>query len=204
MKRETLVTTVRLSAALGTALLVGCFVSGCSSQSRVPPSAEALKPDQERKAAPDFKLKDADGKEVRLADYRGKVVLLDFWATWCGPCRIEIPWFAELEKKNKDKGFAVIGVSMDDEGWKVVKPFLSELKVNYRVLLGNDEAAHDYGGLDALPTTFLIDRDGKIASVHVGLASRKDFEDGVEQLLKAPAKEASGRVSLPSVITGAR
>jgi len=93
---------------------------------------------------------------------------------------------------------------MDDEGWKVVKPFLTELKINYRVLLGNDEAAHDYGGLDALPTTFLIDRDGKIAAVHVGLTSRKDFEDGVEQLLKAPSKGDSGRVSLPALITGAR
>jgi len=204
MKSKAAVTAFRLSAVLGTAWLVGCFISGCSSQPRASLSGEILKPGPERKAAPDFKLKDADGKEVHLADYRGKVVLLDFWATWCGPCRIEIPWFTELERKNKDKGFAVLGVSMDDEGWKVVKPFLTELKINYRVLLGNDQAAHDYGGLDALPTTFLIDRDGKIAAVHVGLTSRKDFEDGVEQLLKAPSKGDSGRVSLPALITGAR
>ena len=152
MKSKAAVTAFRLSVVLGTAWLVGCFISGCSSQQRASLSGEILKPGPERKAAPDFKLKDADGKEVHLADYRGKVVLLDFWATWCGPCRIEIPWFTELERKNKDKGFAVLGVSMDDEGWKVVKPFLTELKINYRVLLGNDEAAHDYGGLDALPT----------------------------------------------------
>lgn len=198
-------TLIRLSAALGTALLVGCFVSGCSSRPKVEaPNATALSLDKDRKPAPDFKLKDADGKEVHLADYRGKVVLLDFWATWCGPCRIEIPWFTDLERKHKDKGFAVLGVSMDDEGWQVVKPFLAEMKINYRVLLGNDEASHAYGGLDALPTTFLIDRDGKIAAVHVGLASRKDFEDGVEQLLETPAKTVSSRLTVPAVATGAR
>ena len=189
---------IRLSAAFGTALLVGCFISGCSREPRIPPSAQAVQPDGKRKAAPDFDLKDEYGKSVRLSDYRGKVVLLDFWATWCGPCRIEIPWFSELERQNKNKGFAVLGVAMDDEGWKVIKPFVSELKINYRVLLGNDQASHDYGGLEALPTTFLIDRDGKIAAVHVGLANRKDFENGVEQLLQAPAKANSGRISLPS------
>jgi len=189
---------IRLSAAIGTALLVGCFISGCSREPQIPPSARAVQPDGQRKAAPAFDLKDADGKSVRLADYRGKVVLLDFWATWCGPCRIEIPWFTELERRHKQEGFAVLGVAMDDEGWKVIKPFVSELKINYRVLLGNDQASHDYGGLEALPTTFLIDRDGKIAAVHVGLANRKDFENGVEQLLQAPAKANSGRISLPS------
>jgi len=198
------VSLIRLSAALATALLVGCFVEGCSTQPKPAPGAAAVQPDLTRKPAPDFTLKDADGKQVRLADYRGKVVLLDFWATWCGPCRIEIPWFTEMERKNKDKGFAVLGVSMDDEGWKVVKPFVGEMKINYRVLLGTDQAAHDYGGLDALPTTFLIDRDGKIASVHVGLTSRKDFEDGVEQLLQTPAKGSSGRISLPSLFVGPR
>jgi len=194
---------MRLSAILGTALLVGCFVEGCSS-SRPSRAAPAVKMEGERKPAPDFKLTDGDGKTVTLADYRGKVVLLDFWATWCGPCRIEIPWFTEMERKNKDRGFAVLGVSMDDEGWKVIKPFIADMKINYRVILGNDQAAHDYGGLDALPTTFLIDRDGRIASVHVGLASRRDFEDGIEELLQAPAKGAPGRVSLPSLLIGAR
>ena len=78
---------------------------------------------------------------MRLEDYKGKVVLLDFFATWCGPCKIEIPWFMEMERKNKDKGFAVLGVSMDDEGWEVVKPFLADLGVNYRVVIGNDSTA---------------------------------------------------------------
>ena len=94
--------------------------------------AASVKPNKERKDAPDFTLKDADGKVVHLSDYKGKVVLLDFWATWCGPCKIEIPWFMEMQRNNKDKGFEVLGVAMDDEGWEVVKPFLADLGVNYR------------------------------------------------------------------------
>jgi len=166
-------------------VLGGCLLTGCSGTATV--RAASLKPDKDRKDAPEFALKDADGKLVHLSDYRGKVVLLDFWATWCGPCRIEIPWFTEMQKKNKDRGFEVLGVSMDDEGWEVVKPFLADLQVNYRVVIGNDATATLYGGVDALPTTFLIDRGGKIAAVHVGLTSKKDLEDGVEQLLQTPA-----------------
>jgi peroxiredoxin len=166
-------------------VLAGILWIGCSGTPTV--RAANVKPDKERKDAPEFTLKDADGKIVHLSDYRGKVVLLDFWATWCGPCRIEIPWFTDMQRKNKDRGFEVLGVSMDDEGWEVVKPFLADLKVNYRVVIGNDATATLYGGVDALPTTFLIDRSGKIAAVHVGLASRKDIEDGVEQLLQNPA-----------------
>jgi cytochrome c biogenesis protein CcmG/thiol:disulfide interchange protein DsbE len=185
------------------ALLVGCFMQSCSYFVRDGASwsvsAASVKPDKDRKDAPDFSLKDADGKVVHLSDYKGKVVLLDFWATWCGPCKIEIPWFMDMQRKNKDKGFEVLGVAMDDEGWEVVKPFLADLGVNYRVVIGNDSTAEMYGGVDALPTTFLIDRTGKIAAVHVGLASKKDFEDGIQELLHAPA--ASGtRAALPAVI----
>ena len=124
-------------------------------------NAASVKPDNERKEAPDFALKDADGKLVHLSDYKGKVVLLDFWATWCGPCKIEIPWFMEMQRKNKDRGFEVVGVAMDDEGWEVVKPFITKMAVNYRILAGNDQTAQSYGGVDALPTTFLIDRTRK-------------------------------------------
>jgi cytochrome c biogenesis protein CcmG/thiol:disulfide interchange protein DsbE len=193
----------RFFAAVSTAVLLGCFVQGCSRQ-EVSVKAASLKPDKERHDAPDFALKDADGRTVRLSDYRGKVVLLDFWATWCGPCKIEIPWFMELERQNKDRGFAVLGVSMDDEGWEVVKPFLSDLGVNYRVVIGNDTTSQLYGGIDALPTTFLIDRTGKIAAVHVGLANRKDFQDGVEQLLRDAAPAAGSRAALPAVAVGSR
>ena len=195
-------TALRLTAACATALLLG--FAGCSESPLSVIAATELKPQNARHDAPPFELKDADGKVVHLADYKGKVVILDFWATWCGPCRIEIPWFTELERKHKDKGLEVLGVSMDDEGWEVVKPFLAEVGVNYRVLMGNDATAQSYGGVDALPTTFLIDREGKIAAVHVGLANKKDIVDGVEQLLQDTSKVADNRGALPAVPVGAK
>jgi peroxiredoxin len=194
------VTVLRLCGALATALLVGCFVSGCSGPRRTDVTAN-----KDRHVAPDFALKDADGKVVHLTDYRGKVVLLDFWATWCGPCKIEIPWFEDFQRKAQDKGLVVLGVSMDDDGWQEVKPFLARMKVNYRVVLGNDQTAQLYGGVDALPTTFLIDRQGKIAAVHVGLANRKDFENEIEQLLQGgPVNASVGEPPLPALFAGAR
>jgi len=180
------------AAALAITALLAFFLHDRSSGSA---KAASVKPDGDRREAPNFTLKDADGRTVHLSDYRGKVVLLDFWATWCGPCRIEIPWFMEIERQNKDKGFEVLGVAMDDEGWESVKPFLTEMKMNYRVVIGNDETAREYGGVDALPTTFLIDREGRIAAIHIGLADRRDFEDGVQQLLQPPA---AGRTALPA------
>ena len=176
-------------AALAVTALLAFLLHDHSSSSA---KAASVKPDKDRREAPNFALKDADGKTVHLSDYKGKVVLLDFWATWCGPCRIEIPWFMEMERQNKDKGFEVLGVAMDDEGWEAVKPFLTEMKMNYRVVIGNDETAREYGGVDALPTTFLIDREGKVAAIHVGLdATRKDYEDAVQELLRPPAGASS-------------
>jgi peroxiredoxin len=143
------------------------------------------------KPAPEFSLKDANGQTVRLADYRGKVVLLDFWATWCGPCKIEIPWFMEFEKEFKDQGFAVLGVSMDEDGWSAIKPYVQNMKMNYRVLLGNDAISTAYGGLDSLPTTLLIDREGGIASTHVGVSmGKEEFKDAIVKLLETTSVSA--------------
>src|SRR5689334_11535531 len=163
---------------MGAAILIACLTAGCSSSV----DAASVKPDKERKQAPEFTLKDADGKTVRLSDYKGKVVLLDFWATWCGPCKIEIPWLKEFQRKFRDRGFEIIGVSMDDEGWQVVKPFVAELGINYRVVIGDDAIAQLYGGVEALPTTFVIDREGKIAAVHVGLTGKGEIEHGILQV----------------------
>ncbi len=182
MLMDSLRSYVRLSAIVGVAAILGLVA--CSPSQ---PSKPVVKDDTTRKQAPDFALKDAKGKLVRLADYQGKVVLLDFWATWCGPCKIEIPWFMEFQRKYKDRGFEVLGVSMDDDGWKAITPFVAEKKINYRVVLGDDKTGDQYGGLEALPTTFVIDRSGRIAAVHVGLASKKDFEDAIEKLLEASA-----------------
>jgi peroxiredoxin len=148
------------------------------------PVPAALKSVGDRKTAPEFTLRDADGNEVKLADYKGNAVLLNFWATWCGPCKIEIPWFMDFEKKYRDQGFAVLGVSMDEDGWKVVKPYLERMSMNYRVLLGNDGVAKLYGGIDSLPTTLLIDRTGKIAQIHSGLVSKSTYEGEIQELLR--------------------
>ena len=164
-------------------LVVGLVLTGCKSDQ--PKSQVNVKPNTDRKPAPEFSLKDADGRTVTLADYKGKVVLLNFWATWCGPCKIEIPWFAEFEQKYKDRGFAVLGVAMDEEGWEAVKPYLAEAKVNYRVIMGNDTVAGLYGGVESLPTTFVLDQDGRIASTHVGLVSKSDYENEILQLLES-------------------
>jgi peroxiredoxin len=168
-----------------------------------PVNVSSVKSGKDRHQAPDFALKDGDGKMVHLSDYRGKVVLLDFWATWCGPCKIEIPWFIDFQRKDQDKGLVVLGVSMDDEGWPVIKPFVKGVKMNYRVLIGDDRTAQLYGGIDALPTTFLIDREGRIAAIHVGLVNRKEIENGIEELLQNPAN-AAARPAVPALLAGAQ
>jgi len=187
----------RTSAAFVVGLALAYLSTGCSSKPTATVRAASVKPDKERQAAPEFSLKDADGKTVRLSDYKGKVVLLDFWATWCGPCKIEIPWLKEFQRKFRDRGFEIIGVSMDDEGWPIVKPFVTELAINYRIVLGDDTTAQLYGGVDSLPTTFVIDREGKIAVVHVGLTSKSEIENGIEQVLGTPVNAGGDRSGPP-------
>ena len=156
--------------------------AACSSWKPAAASKEeaAAKSEKNSKAAPEFALQDANGQTVKLSDFKGKVVLLDFWATWCGPCKLEIPWFIEFQRKYKDQGFTVIGVSMDDGGWKAIKPFVEESKMNYPVLIGNDELATKFGGIDVLPTTFVIDKQGRIIAAHQGLTSKDEFEDAIK------------------------
>jgi peroxiredoxin len=133
-----------------------------------------------------FTLKDTTGKTVSLAALKGKVILLDFWATWCAPCKVEIPWFAEFQTKYGPRGLAVVGVSVDDTLAKL-KPFEKQYKMNYPVLLGEGRddlmGPKGFGTLGVFPTTFVIGRDGRICKAHVGLSAKEKFELEIKALL---------------------
>ena len=134
--------------------------------------------------APDFTLTDSTGAPVKLSALKGKVVLLDFWATWCHGCQIEIPWYMEFQNRYGKDGLAAMGVSMDEEGWKAVKPYLQDHKLNYPVVVGTKAVATEYGGLPSLPVTLLIDRSGNIAELHAGMVDKSEFESKIKQLLQ--------------------
>jgi peroxiredoxin len=136
-----------------------------------------------RKPAPEFTLPDSSGAAVKLSAYKGRVVLLDFWATWCTGCKTEIPWYMEFQDRYKDAGLSAIGVSLDEDGWKSVKPFLHDHNINYPIVVGDSKLAGLYG-ITAMPVTLLIDRDGKIAGVHAGLVEKTAFEREIQGLLK--------------------
>jgi peroxiredoxin len=133
--------------------------------------------------ATDWELTDLNGKMIKFSDFRGKGLILDFWATWCAPCRIEIPHFVELQKQYGDKGLRVIGISLDEQGLEVVKKFVKRFGVNYQIVIGNEKVAEAYGGIGAIPTTFVIDRQGRIVSEHIGYDDKAAFEKEIQSLL---------------------
>ena len=140
-------------------------------------------------AAPDFTLRALDGKTLRLSDFRGKAVLLNFWATWCEPCKIEMPWFIEFQKQYAAQGLQVIGVAMDDSSPAEIAKFAKEMNVNYPILTGSDSEQDSigsaYGGIQGLPETFLIDRNGKVTDKILGLEGRAEVEDTIKKALAA-------------------
>jgi peroxiredoxin len=154
-----------------------------SSNPSAPGVPVGLRPVAARKAAPDFALLDSKDATLKLSDYKGKVVLLDFWATYCGVCKTEIPWYEQFRSKYRSRGFAVVGVSMDT-GWKAVRPFMAAEKMNYPVVIGSWGLLGRFGmHVKVLPITFLIDRDGRIADRHLGLVNKDRFEGEIERLL---------------------
>jgi cytochrome c biogenesis protein CcmG/thiol:disulfide interchange protein DsbE len=142
-------------------------------RAQIPGSAQGV--------APAFVLPEIGGGQVSLADLRGKVILLNFWATWCPPCRREIPDFISLQGQYGAQGLQIVGIGTDEP--EKVRAYAQENGMNYPVLFGTDDVALKYGGIDAIPTTFLIDRQGRIVTKYVGLRSRAEFEQAIKKLL---------------------
>ncbi|MGB8061358.1 MAG: TlpA disulfide reductase family protein [Candidatus Sulfotelmatobacter sp.] len=137
--------------------------------------------------APDFTLEKLGGGNLKLSDLRGKAVLLNFWATWCGPCKIETPWLVEMQNEYGNQGLQVIGVAMDDSGKDEISKFAKDMGVNYPVLLGKEAVGEEYGGVPALPESFFIGRDGKIVDRIIGLKGKAEIEDAIKKALNTEA-----------------
>jgi thiol-disulfide isomerase/thioredoxin len=152
--------------------------------------------------APDFTLEQLDGKSMRLSDLRGKAVLLNFWATWCGPCKIETPWLVELQNQYGHDGLQVVGVEMGDDGKDEITKFMKDMGMNYPVLLGKEAVGEAYGGVPALPETFFIGRDGKIVDKIIGLKGKSEIEDSIKKALDTPAGNSPAAAATASTAHG--
>ena len=165
--------------------LAGLALAGAIALSSVGLSADII-PVETRKPAPRWKLPNMTGGQKQLADYKGKVLLLNFWATWCVPCKQEIPWFAEFYDKYKADGLEVVGISVDEKGWKVVKPYVEDKShgINYTILHDDVDLTTMYK-INLMPKTVLIDRDGRVASIHNGIVEKDSFEKEIQTVLSA-------------------
>lgn len=163
-------------------LTIAIVMSGCHS-AQPPRAGDTNTTRAEHPLAAEFSLPDLSGRDIKLSDYRGRVVLLDFWATWCEPCRTEIPQFVRMQEKYGPQGFQIIGVSMDDQE-KPVREFYRGFKMNYPVVMGNAKLAESFGGIFGLPVALLIGRDGRIYGRHIGETATSLFEKEVTALLE--------------------
>jgi thiol-disulfide isomerase/thioredoxin len=186
MKRMVLVLTTVL------ALIVGTYFADRATRVKPKFTLKAKNAAFAAQLAPDFTLKDLDGKDVSLSQFQGKVVLINFWATWCDPCYIEIPWLIEIQQKYAAKGFTILGVALDEEGKSVVAPWVAKerfdvggqkLPMNYPILLGDDAVTEKFGGLLGYPTSILISRDGKIIKRVTGILTYDEISKAIESQL---------------------
>jgi thiol-disulfide isomerase/thioredoxin len=183
----------RIGLIVATLMGIVVFTLLANRATRIPVT-RAVNTNQENKptASPDFTLKDVEDHDVSLGRFKGKVVLVNFWATWCGPCRIEIPWLIELQEKYAARGFTVLGVAMDEEGKSAVVPFVQKERfkvsgmrqaMNYPIVLGNDSTADKFGGLVGFPTSVLISKDGRVVKRVDGLVSYDEIDKAIQSLL---------------------
>jgi peroxiredoxin len=163
-------TAVFITAGLLIMLLLGVTSSTTAGQSGIRP-------------APDFKLKSLEGEDLVLSELKGRVVVVNFWATWCGPCRVEIPHLKSLYEKYNSEGLEIIGISLDRGGERVVKPYVEKHEIKYPITMGNMEVVSKYGGIEGVPTTFIIDREGNIRYKWVGYRKKEDFVKVIIPLL---------------------
>jgi cytochrome c biogenesis protein CcmG/thiol:disulfide interchange protein DsbE len=176
------------------ALIVGTYFADKATRVKVKTNNTIMKADNPGTdlPVPELTLKDLDGNNVSLSEYKGKVILVNFWATWCDPCRVEIPWLIEMQQKYGPNGFVILGIALDEEGKSVVAPFVAKERfdvngtkepMSYKILIGNDEAADKFGGLFGYPTSVLISRDGKQIKRVTGIISEDEMNKAIESQL---------------------
>jgi cytochrome c biogenesis protein CcmG/thiol:disulfide interchange protein DsbE len=163
----------RVAARIGM-LILAALLMGCGASEETTPSASGY----------DFTLRDLEGREVNFSDYGGKVVMVNFWAPWCGPCRMETPDLIDLFTEYRDRGFEILAVAIAFRGEQSVHDFVQESGVPYPVLFGNDNLVKQYGGFRGIPTTFLFTRDGKLYRKYEGMRPRSVFEEDIKELLQ--------------------
>ena len=194
MKRNPLVLVV-VALVVAVMLYAGFHMARRSGASSGPRIARST-------MAPDFSLESLDGKSMKLSDLRGKAVLLNFWATWCGPCKIEMPWFVELQNQYGPQGFQIIGVAMDDGSKEDIAKFAKDMGVNYPILLGKEAVGDQYGGIPNLPESFFISRDGRVVDKIFGLRGKSEIEDAIKKALNT--QPASSQASNAPPAEGAQ
>ena len=179
---------ISVSTMILAILMVSCTTDKANSSDKKPVEQKtsrstATSQSDQYVAAPDFALEDLDGDVVRLSDHKGKVVFLNFWATWCPPCRAEIPYFIDLVEKYGDDGFEVVGIALDPRDFSKVQTFVDQQGINYTILYDTKNVQGMYGGIQSIPTTFVINRDGKVVEQIVGSRPKNVFESTIKKWL---------------------